>query len=115
MCDGLFMQVGQCFDDVSQEINSLLQVEIADLVEIVEESSSVHVLHGQIDVILVLEKAIEPNDVGMVKAKVKLYLAAKLVKHFVLNDLAFDNLLYGHNETSLMMTSQKYLPKLSLA
>lgn len=52
------MQIDEGFNDVPQKINSLLQVEIADLVEVVEEGASIHVLHRQIDVISILEKSI---------------------------------------------------------
>lgn len=45
----------------------------------------------------------------------ELDLTAKLVKHFILNDLTLVNLFDGGNEAGLMVPSQKDFSKLSLA
>jgi len=59
------MHVHKRFDYVSQILNGLSDVEIVHFIEVVEKSPSVHILECKIDVFLVLEAAIKPDDVGM--------------------------------------------------
>lgn len=59
------MHVGQSFDDISKILYCLSEIEAANFVEVIKQGSSVHVLDNQIDILCVVEAAIEPDYVRM--------------------------------------------------
>jgi hypothetical protein len=67
MSNGLIMHVSQRFYDVLQILNCLLDIEASNLIQIIEKSPSVHILHYQVDIFIFLEHPVEFDDVRVVE------------------------------------------------
>lgn len=63
MSNRLIVHVMQCFDDIFQKEHSHMNIHVRHFVEVIKESASVHILHYQVDCILVLENTVEFDDV----------------------------------------------------
>jgi hypothetical protein len=113
--DRFLVHVDDGLNDVSQVLYCLSETEGAHLVEVVEESASVEVLHHQVDVRPLLEAAVETDYVWVLQTAVQTNFAAELLNHFKLSHSGLDYLLEGNHESSLPVSAQKDLPELPLA
>lgn len=107
------MHVSKSFDDISKILYCLSETEAANFVEVIKQGSSVHVLDNKIDVLCVVEAAIEPDYVWMFKAGVQPNLISELIDHLVLNYFCLHYFFKSYYEASFMISSQKHLSKFS--
>ena len=68
------------------------------------EGPFLHVLHHDVEVESITEKAVNLDDVGMVRVEIYLQLHHELVKHQL--NVLFLDLLDGHQKSTLFMTSR---------
>ena len=63
MSDGFLVHVNQCFYYVLKEAHCLSDSQSARLVQVLEKSATVHVLHHQIHILRVFKAAVELDDI----------------------------------------------------
>ena len=107
MSDRLFMQVDDSFYDVSEIFDCLFNAKKVDFIEVVKQSSTVHVLHDQVNVLILLKKTKELHNVWMIQCIMKLNLFWKLIDHFVLLYFWFYDFLYRRNKSGIVMPEIK--------
>lgn len=81
--------------------------------ELLHESAVAGVLHHEEDVVLVLEVAVQFDDVGVVEAIVNLQLSCKLLFHLVVLDGRLEDFLDGAHESCTLVNAQIDVPKLT--
>ena len=67
MGDWLFVQINNCFNDISQILNSLFDSKMVDLVKVVEQCSTIQVLHNEVKIVILLKKSEELHDIWVIE------------------------------------------------
>ena len=67
MGDWLFVQINNGFNDISQILNSLFDAKMVDLVKVVEQCSTIQVLHNEVNIFILLKKSEELHDIWVIE------------------------------------------------
>lgn len=103
MSNGFVVHISQCFNNIFQILGGIFNIDHADFVETVKKGPSVHVLHNQINELLLFEDSKEFDDVRMVETGMKSNLFDELVNHFILFHLALLDPLNCCDKARLMV------------
>jgi hypothetical protein len=108
------MHVGESLDYVLEVDCCHRNFKIWNLVEIVKQSTTIHVFHNQIDEVLIFKHPEELDNIWMVKRSMQSYLLHKLLHHLVLDHLLFLNSFYSRQKTRFVVPRKKDLSELAL-
>lgn len=113
MYDPMAMNKGDRFEDIAQDLNNLLLLELLLLPDEFEEVISGAVLHDEVDLLLVVEVAVEFDDVGVAQVHLDLHLPHEGdLQVLLLDDLLGDG-LDGADEAGVPVACDVDLPVLA--
>ena len=114
MRNRFIMHIIQSLDDILEILHSHPHRQTRHLVQIIKQSPPVHILHHQINILLLLKHPVKLNNIRMLQTSMQPNLLRKLIHHLILHHLPLLDLFYRSHETSVVMPGQKHLAELTL-